>query len=154
MDHRLTELLDRQDITHLLHEYCRGLDVMDLDAVARVFTDNCVVEYGPEPRLRSCGAAALASDLRRLWRWSRTSHHLSNIQVAFEDESHARALSYVIAWHERPDGSTGSLWGQYHDRLVRTDSGWRIAERRQVMNGNDAGFDVNIPRLERHNPPG
>ena len=154
MDQRLRQLVDRDDIAHLLHEYCRGLDLMDLAVIAGVFTEDCVVEYGPDEHLRSRGANGVATALRRLWRWKRTSHHLSNIQVTFEDDDHARAVSYVIAWHERPDGSTATLWGQYHDRVVRTDRGWRIAERRQLMNGNDAGFDVNIFRLDRRLPPG
>ena len=152
MDRRLQRICDRDEIAHLLHEYCRGLDLMDLDAVAAVFTEDCVVEYGSEEKMQSRGAKQLALALRRLWRWTRTSHHLSNVQVTFENDASARAISYVLAWHERPDGSTATIWGQYHDRVVRTDKGWRIAERRQLMNGNDAGFDVNIFRLERRKP--
>ena len=149
----LLELLDRVKIGELLAEYCRALDLMDLAAVAAVFTDDCTVEYGPEPHLRSEGAAALAGDLRRLWRWSRTSHHLSNIQITFDDSSRARAASYVIAWHERPDGSTATLWGQYRDLLVRRPDGWRIAARRQAMNGSDPGFTLKIHPTQRRPPP-
>ena len=152
MDEQLRQLLDRQEITDLLHEYCRGLDRMDLQAVASVFTDDCIVDYGPEERLKSYGAAGVAKDLRRMWRRARTSHPLSNVQVWFEDRDHARGISYLIAWHERPDGSAGTLWGQYHDRFVRTPAGWRIAQRRLLMNGNDAGFDVNVNRFERIPP--
>lgn len=153
MTEALRQLLDRQEITDLLHEYCRTLDLMDLQALAAVFTEDCLVDYGPEERLQSHGAAGVARDLRRMWRWSRTSHHLSNVQITFEDEDHANGISYLIAWHERPDGSTGTLWGQYHDQFVRTAAGWRIARRRLLMNGNDRGFDVNINRFDRL-PPG
>ena len=152
-DPRLQQLVDRQSITEVLNEYCRALDLMDLTAVAAVFTEDCIVEYGPEERLKSRGAAGVAASLQRMWRWARTSHHLSNIQVSFEDQDHAAACSYLIGWHERPDGSTATIWGQYHDRLVRTPLGWRIAARRQVMNGNDPGFTVNINRFERRPPP-
>ncbi len=61
----------------------------------------------------------------------------------------ACATSYVIAWHERPDGSTATMMGQYRDRLVKADGRWRISRRRQELTGNDAGFDVNINRFER-----
>ncbi len=152
-DERIQQLLDRQEIAELLIEYCRALDLMDLEALARVFTEDCFVEYGPEDRLRSRGSAGVAKSLERMWRWARTSHHLSNVQVTFAGRDRAVSTSYVWAWHERPDGSTAGVWGQYHDRLVRTSGGWRIAERRMLMNGSDSGFKVNLHRVQRAPPP-
>ncbi len=150
-DKRLGELLDKQAISEVLYAYCAHLDRMDLDALAALFTDDCEVDYGPEPRLHSQGADGLRRDLARMWRWARTSHHLSNVMVTLEDDGvHAGATSYIIAWHERPDGSTATMMGQYHDRLVReADGRWRISRRRQELTGNDTGFDVNINRFER-----
>ncbi len=92
----------------LLVEYCRALDLMDLPAIARVFTEDCEVE-DTAPK-NACAAVALtfgvAKSLERMWRWARTSHHLSNVQIAFDGPDLARSVSYVLAWHERPDGST------------------------------------------------
>lgn len=144
---------DRQAIADVLVEYCCALDLMDLPALAALFTDDCVVEYGPGEFLQSHGSAALAKSLERMWRWSRTSHHLSNVLIRFDGRDAAFCRSYVHAWHERPDGSTATIFGQYHDRFVRQEQLWRIAERRMLMNGCDAGFTVNINRLERMPPP-
>lgn len=152
-DQRLKELTDREEISVLLHEYCRTLDAMDLDTLAAIFTEDCVVEYGPEDRLKSHGKATVRHALERLWRWKRTSHHLSNIQIRFPQADEATVLSYIIAWHERPDGDTGTIWGQYHDTFVRTPAGWRLKHRRQTMNGNDSGFTVNVFPSERRQPP-
>ena len=147
---RLRDLEDKQAIAEVLHAYCAYLDRMDLDELAALFTADCIVDYGPEARLQSHGAGGLHHDLARMWRWARTSHHLSNVIVTLDgDGEHAGAISYVIAWHERPDGSTATMMGQYQDRLVREDGRWRISRRRQVLIGNDAGFDVNINRFER-----
>jgi len=123
-----------------------------LPSLAALFTSDCTVDYGPDERLQSNSAVALEKSLERMWRWSRTSHHLSNVQIEFDNDG-AVANSYVHAWHERADGSTATILGQYHDRFVRVDSNWRIAERRMVMNGCDAGFTVNINRCERKPPP-
>ena len=150
----LQELLDKQAITEVLYAYCAHLDKMDLHALAALFTHDCVVNYGPEPHLSSHGSEALRSDLGRMWRWARTSHHLSNVTVSLgADGRSAESVSYVLAWHEQPDGSTATMMGQYHDRLVREESGWHIAARHQVLNGNDAGFTVNINRFERLEGP-
>lgn len=147
------ELSDRQAITDVLIEYCSALDRMDLPRLAALFTDDCVVEYGPEPALQSRGAAALEKSLQRMWRWQRTSHHLSNVQIGFTTDDEARTSSYVHAWHERPDGSTATIFGIYKDLFVRGDNGWRIAERRMEMNGCDAGFKVDIYPAERTSAP-
>ncbi len=146
----LQKMADREEIAFLLNEYCRTLDLMDLDTLAEIFTEDCVVEYGPEERLRSYGKSAIRKALERLWRWKRTSHHLSNIQITFRDNGdEADVNSYVIAWHERPDGSTAVVWAQYRDVFTRTPAGWRVAQRRQIMNGNSAGFVLNLFPNER-----
>ena len=152
-DERLRKLCDTAEITRVLNEYCNALDRMDLPRLCALFTEDCLVEYGPEAWLKSRGAAALEQSLARMWRWARTSHHLSNVQVEFQDDGTALAQSYVQAWHERPDGSTATVFGQYRDRFVRQEAGWKIAERRMVMNGSDGGFAVNIHRFERMPPP-
>lgn len=146
-------LADRQAIGEVLVDYCCALDRMDLDRLSALFTEDCSVDYGPDPRLKSDGRAALAQSLERMWRWSRTSHHLSNVQIRFDGPDSATVGSYVFAWHERPDGSTATVLGQYQDRFVRVDGEWRIASRRMVMNGNDAGFTLGINRFERKPRP-
>lgn len=140
---------DRLAITRLLHRYCGMLDRMDLAMVPELFTEDCVVVYGPEARMQSRGAAALASSLRRLWRFARTSHHLSNIEVDFEAEDVASARSYVLAWHQEGDGGSRTLYAHYDDRLVRTPAGWRIAERRQFTHGSDVPWDLALAEAER-----
>ncbi len=151
--HSMQAIIDRQEITDVLIEYCCALDRMDLPRLSALFTDDCIVDYGPDTQLQCRGAAALAKSLERMWRWSRTSHHLTNVQVEFNGDNEALVRSYVYAWHERADVSTATIMGQYHDRFVREHKGWRIAERRMLMNGCDAGFTVNINRFARIEPP-
>ncbi|MGG5821274.1 nuclear transport factor 2 family protein [Falsiroseomonas sp. HW251] len=153
MSMALREFGDRIAIAEVLARYCRHLDEMNLDGIPPLFTRDCLVSYGPDPLLESHGAEALARSLQRLWRWSRTSHHLSNIEISFDDDAHARVRSYVIAWHERDDGSTATLFGSYCDEFLRDGEIWRIARRRQEMHGSDAGFRVNLHRLARRPPP-
>ena len=110
---RLGDLEDKQAITEVLYAYCAHLDRMDLDALAALFTADCVVEYGPEPRLQSRGSDGLRRDLARMWRWARTSHHLSNVMVTLDGDGRqcrrhqlrhclARAARRVYCHHDGP----------------------------------------------------
>lgn len=149
----MNALHDRLAINDLLVDYCRHLDSMELDALAALFTVDCEVVYGEGPHLQSHGRDALARSLQRMWRWARSSHHLSNVRIVFDGEDAADVSSYVLAWHERPDCTTATIYGQYRDRVQRTHEGWRIARRDMLMNGCDAGFQVTITPLERRPPP-
>jgi ketosteroid isomerase-like protein len=149
----LRKFLIKDELTTLLHEYCAGLDLMDLDQAVAIFTDDCVVEYGPGEGMSSRGAATLRKDLERLWRYRRSSHHLSNIRITVVDDRNAHGVSSIIAWHERGDGEEAIIYGQYHDTFVRTDAGWRIAFRKQLMAGNSPGFTATIYPLERRPAP-
>jgi 3-hydroxyacyl-CoA dehydrogenase len=140
---------DRIAITTLLHRYCAMLDAMELELVPELFTDDCVVVYGPDERMQSHGAAQLATSLRRLWRFARTSHHLSNVELELDGPDAAHGRSYVLAWHQEPAGDSRTLYAEYHDRFVRTPAGWRIAERRQFTHGSDVPWDLPLAEAER-----
>jgi len=140
---------DRLEITRLLYRYCAMLDSMELDLVPELFTPDCSVIYGPDERMQSHGADDLASSLRRLGRFARTSHHLSNVEIDFDGSDAARGRSYVIAWHQHPDGRMQTLYAEYHDSFVRTAAGWRIAERRQLTHGSDVPWDLPLAESAR-----
>jgi len=125
----LQELTDRQAITELIHAYCFHFDNNEPDAVAALFTGDATVDYGPESAT-IVGSAAIATTiavgLERTF--AATSHHVSNIQITFEEPDHARSVTYLYAWHRYVDGSPdGELWGRYRHRFVRTGAGWRIS---------------------------
>ncbi|SVA86578.1 uncharacterized protein METZ01_LOCUS139432, partial [marine metagenome] len=69
MNDLIKKILDERDITALLVEYCRALDNMDLNAIAELFSEDCVVKFGPDDQLNSCGPKAVAKSLERMWRW-------------------------------------------------------------------------------------
>jgi ketosteroid isomerase-like protein len=139
----LEHLVDRQEIVDVIHAYCRNVDLVRADEVAALFTDDCIVDYGPGLGDPTHGSAALAERLGRgLPRFAATSHHVSNIEVVFEGRNAARSITYLYAWHRYPgDAPDAHLWAQYHDRFVRTAQGWRIAERMLKVAGHEA-FDV------------
>jgi ketosteroid isomerase-like protein len=123
------ELADRQAIADLIYDYCLHFDNNEPEAVAALFTDDAVVDYGPEAST-IVGAEAIATTIAVGLEktFLATSHHVSNIQITFEGADRARSVSYLYAWHRYVDGSPdGELWGRYRHSFVRTDAGWRIS---------------------------
>jgi ketosteroid isomerase-like protein len=84
------ELADRAAITEVLHSCARLVDERDFNAVATLFTDDCVVEYGirETDTLRSSAAVA-GWFTRMLAGGTPISHHISNVQIRFPDADHA-----------------------------------------------------------------
>jgi ketosteroid isomerase-like protein len=123
------ELVDRRMIEGLIFAYCRHFDQNEPEAVAALFTEDAVVDYGPElPNIVGSAAIAetIAVGLERTF--AATSHHVSNVQIDFEGPDRAASVSYLYAWHRYVDGRPdGELWGRYHHRFERTRDGWRIS---------------------------
>ena len=144
LDAALRRLVDRQQICDVLHAYCRGVDMVDADAVSALFTDDCVVDYGPGLGSPTHGSAQLRTRLAAgLPRFAATSHHVSNIEVEFAPSGDAATtVTYLMAWHRYPDDRPDAiLYARYHDRFVRRDGGWLIAERVLRVAGQQE-FDV------------
>ena len=125
----LQRLIDKDQIIDLVHRYSYCVDHRLYDEVVELFTEDCVVDYGP-----SWAPVQSRAGLRRMFGhpdggYAATSHHNANVLVTFEDLNHASVCTSVYAWHQRSDGTTPRLWGYYHDKVVRLPEGWRIAER-------------------------
>jgi 3-phenylpropionate/cinnamic acid dioxygenase small subunit len=148
------ELVHHHAIATVLAAYCRCLDEMDLPALGACFTNDCEVIYGEGRLLRSSGRDALVGDLARMWRYARTSHHLSNVEIKLDGERAANVCSYVLAWHEKADGTRAVMMGRYVDLFVRTEtSGWQISRRELLMQGQDGDFPFAMPLILRAAPP-
>ncbi len=148
----IERLIAKDEIVDLVHRYSYCVDHGLYDEVVELFTEDCVVDYGPGYRtVRS------RTHLRRLFGnpeggFAATSHHNGNVLVTFEDLDHASVRTSVYAWHQRSDGSTPRLWGYYHDSVVRLPDGWRIAERQLRTLGTEDWNVVMHSALEGEAP--
>jgi SnoaL-like domain len=126
----IRQMLDRQAIEDLVHAYCYHFDLNEPEKVAGLFTKDARVDYGPESKTiigADAIARTIAVGLERTF--LATSHHVSNIQISFEDSDAARGIAYLYAWHRYVDGSPdGELWARYNYEFVRVPEGWRIAK--------------------------
>jgi 3-phenylpropionate/cinnamic acid dioxygenase small subunit len=123
----------RQDIADVLVRYATGIDRRDWALFRTCFTDDLRADYGDSGGTFDSSEAI--TDFMRVSHadMGHTMHKLSNLAITV-DGGRATARSYVDAVLMAPDGQSGlNPIGFYDDELVRTDDGWRIAQRRFTM---------------------
>jgi ketosteroid isomerase-like protein len=125
----IRELIDKDQIIDLVHEYSYGVDHRQYDEVVSLFTEDCVVDYAPGITPVRSRAGLRKMFERGAGGFTATSHHNANVLVTFVGADRASVRASVYAWHRRADGVTPQLWGYYHDAVVRLPEGWRIAHR-------------------------
>jgi hypothetical protein len=130
-------LQDQSEIVDLVHRYSYFVDRRQYDDLAALFTEDCVVDFGPGLGWAIHGRTAFRSIFGIGNGFAATSHHNANVLVSFEGDGRATVSTSVYAWHRRADGSTPRVWGSYDDVVVRTPEGWRFAERRLRVAGSE-----------------
>ena len=100
-------LAEKDAIKTVLYDYGFYLDMNMTKELADLFTDDCYVAYGPG--FGADGIDAYRETLEGVGTFfGGTSHHVSNVVVAFEDDDTATVRSVLYAWHrynrDRPDG--------------------------------------------------
>jgi SnoaL-like protein len=126
------ELLDRQEIAELCVRYTFALDTRDWALLADCFAPAPAFVH-PGGRLDGFDAI-LGRTSEALDPLTGTQHLLGNISVEVDGDA-ARSSCYFHAQHVRTGTPGGDLYviaGRYQDTHVRTDAGWRIAERVQT----------------------
>jgi len=120
----------------VIRRYVNLADAQDWDAVAALYTEDARFARPSRPGEFVEGRAAiLASFTARAPRAQR--HVIANTVVEVDDSEHARAFSVIVLYMgDVPAGGglpvqdpASPAIGTYTDRLVRTGSGWRFAER-------------------------
>ncbi len=133
VDDQLRTLLDRLEIDDLLTRYATAVDLRDWALLDSVFTEDAVLDY------RSAGGIRGGFDEVRRWLaevlplFDVTQHLVVNRAVEIDPDGRtARARSHF----QNPNRLVvdGRPWlfvvgGCYHDRLLRSPSGWRITSR-------------------------
>ncbi|MEE8476022.1 MAG: nuclear transport factor 2 family protein [Myxococcota bacterium] len=128
----LREISDRIQINDLLIRYTSAIDEKDWALLDTCFTPDAHVDYvssggvkGSYPEVRKWLEKALAA-------FPMTMHFISNSTVRLQGDT-AQSRTYVInpMGFPKSDGSLQlfTVGAYYVDKLVRTDDGWRIAER-------------------------
>ena len=122
------------DCERLIKHYVNLNDAQDWPAVAALYTEDAVFKRPSGGEAIVGREAILASFLARPPRVQR--HVIANVVVDVEDADHARSFCAILLYQGDPvaEGlpamnANSPLVGWFRDKLVRTDEGWRFAER-------------------------
>lgn len=131
-DTRFDMLFSRACIEDVLARYCRALDRCDIDLLRSLFWPDGHDDHG----MYVGGIAGFVEfSMATLRTMERTMHLIANCVIDFDDANHARAETYIVAWHDIAE-SLGDrhlvAGGRYLDRFERRAGEWRILERTQV----------------------
>lgn len=132
----IEEISDRLEIQALLTRYTIAIDTHDWELLDTVFTADAWIDYessggtkGRYPEVRAWLAKILPLLKQKL--------HLIAAPHLTLDGDRARTRTYLHNPNgfPQPDGSTiyMTVNAYYDDELVRTDDGWRIAQRIEVQ---------------------
>jgi 3-phenylpropionate/cinnamic acid dioxygenase small subunit len=136
-----SELADRLDVIDVVNRYATALDARDWDLLDRVFAEDVRAEFGrPLP-----GRAAVKELVRaHLGGCGPTQHLLANhrVEVAGDEATCVTSVRAFHAGRGSRAGQTYELFGEYHDRLRRGASGWRIVARRMVVTHETGSREV------------
>lgn len=127
---------DRQEIEELVHRYAWALCDRDWTAWQQVFAPDARVDYSTAGGVVGTPAEALGWLEASLGGFDVSMNHTANLVVDFDDDDdRARARSLYRMTMRLPGDPPTYLEasGWYHDLLVRTGEGWRIAERVETM---------------------
>lgn len=126
----LQQLADKLEIGELVARYNMAVDDGEADALVALFTDDATVTFAPsqgDPRqlrsreeIRSLGERAPGQQV-----------HFCSDAVIEVDGDRATHVCSLLVLKPTGEGSAAAVTnrGRYHDELVRTADGWRIASR-------------------------
>ncbi|GAB5498326.1 MAG: hypothetical protein PsegKO_06370 [Pseudohongiellaceae bacterium] len=122
----------RDACSALVIDYAQYRDQFDAESFANLFTEDGILIIGES---RWEGRDAIRARIEALDSSTTIRHHMSSIRITQQDAHHATGVSYAVIYSS-PAGSNAisgpALIGDYIDRYVLTEDGWRISHRELV----------------------
>jgi 3-phenylpropionate/cinnamic acid dioxygenase small subunit len=125
LEEQVQWLVDRAQISDLLHAFARALDTKDWQAYVETYAEDGVVELPWATVERAELAEFVSRDLGRF----HATHHISSNHAIEIDGDTARSRSYLLSMHVLDPDDQASQWlagGWYDNEYRRTPDGWKL----------------------------
>lgn len=125
------EVADRLAIRDIIDSYSNAVSRRDWDLLSDIFAENGIWRVrgvGEDREVESRAAVVEAvSSVVSSFEFLVQMPHAPNIVLSGDTATATTVMQEIV----RVNADTGlALYGIYYDRLVRTESGWKFAERR------------------------
>lgn len=133
LEARVQALEDQQAIQRVITDYSAHLDARDYDGYVGLFTEDGVWANGSTRRegreeIRAM-LTGLFGEVEPDFVNLSSFHQISNFEIDVDGDTAQAKSRFVFVMRGEGGSPTPELSGQYHDRLVRVDGEWKIAER-------------------------
>ncbi|MFT4517969.1 MAG: hypothetical protein ACI9JM_000346 [Halioglobus sp.] len=152
MDARLAALLDKQDITELIHRYCNAADRHDHDKMRSLYHDDAIDDHGAFFRGL---AMEFIDELPQIQAPMLILHHnITTVNIELDGE-YGEGEVYVLAYHQiATDDEPMDLLigGRYFDKYEKRDGLWKFSYRAVVADwatvNNPSTVQLSHPLIE------
>ena len=136
MDQDIQRLFDERECEKLISEYCRLVDFGNAAGIAQLFVSDGIWT-GPGVEMIGQSEIEAGFTARQAITRRQSRHLCTNVVVNVEGDE-AKGFCYLLNFrHDSQSGTAESpapaglpkYVGEYHDRFVRTERGWRFASR-------------------------
>ncbi len=130
----IQEISDRMEINDLLIDYATAIDTMNFDALDHIFTEDAFIDYTAFGGIKGTLEEAKAFLKETLPLFAATQHMIANSSIKLNgDKATGKTMCHNPMLVKNENGTENltfiGLW--YVDTFVRTQNGWRIAERKE-----------------------
>lgn len=143
MQHKLQELLDKQELTEIMYKFARALDRVDGELMKSTYWEDAIEEHQdpifPDLFFYNGNAHKFVDPAMTAFKTLKvTQHRISNPLIEINGDS-AGAECYVWAYHvHEEDGvdKEGILGGRHLFKFERRKGIWKIKHRSTVFDWN------------------
>jgi len=132
MDTRLRELLDRQEITELIHAYCNAADRHDYELMRQLYHEDAIDDHGAFFKGLAQDFIDRLPDIQAPMKI--LHHNITTVNIAL-DGDYAEGEVYVLAFHQvATEGEPVDLLigGRYFDKYEKRAGAWKFSHRAVV----------------------
>ena len=125
----MPDFADWLAIAQVKAAYCRLLDTKDWDGWSELFTEDVEVDVRESGGTLEKGRDAFVASVRAAIETTKTAHqvHFPEITIDGDSATAIWPMQDRLIWE---DGRTMTGFGHYHERYVKQDGRWRIAEQK------------------------
>jgi hypothetical protein len=149
------ELSDHVEITQVIQRYFRSMDTRNFELLESVFTPDAALHYDVFQGVQTTYREMLPAFRAFTRQFSFLQHMGGQLLIDLSGDT-ASSSNNLRAIHVQTshDGEENEwvVYGVYHDQHVRTDAGWRIAERR-FHQTRSVGELLPIDRVKTYDTP-